>query len=46
MLKNFLKRLATVNRILWGKKALNYHRLSRFNLQKTPERARQKPRRP
>ncbi|HHT48770.1 MAG TPA: hypothetical protein GXZ98_05720 [Firmicutes bacterium] len=43
MIKDFLKRLATINRLLWGKKALNYHRLSRINLQNTPERARKKP---
>lgn len=46
MIKDFLKRLAIINRIRWGKKALDYHRLSRFNLQSTPERARKKPRRP
>jgi len=46
MIKDFLRRLAVINRIRWGKKALNYHRLSRINLQNTPEGARKKPRRP
>ncbi|HEY8391976.1 MAG TPA: hypothetical protein VIL83_04550 [Capillibacterium sp.] len=45
-IKDFLKRLVRVNRLCWGKKALNYHRLSRFNLESTPERTRRKPRRP
>lgn len=40
---SFLKRLAIFNLALWGRKALNYHRLSRKNLQDAPEAERKKP---
>lgn len=43
MIKNFLKRLAFLNLILWGKKTLNYHRLSRTNLEDAPEHRGKKP---
>ena len=43
MKSGFLKKLAILNLALWGRKALNYHRLSRKNLQNTPENEYQNP---
>ena len=37
MIGGFLKKLAILNLALWGRKVLNYHRLSRKNLQEAPE---------
>jgi hypothetical protein len=39
---SFLQKLARINVTRWGKKMLNYHRLSRKNLQSTPEYASKK----
>jgi hypothetical protein len=39
----FLKKLAVLNLTLWGKKRLDYHRLSRKNLKLTPEYNKERP---
>ena len=43
MIKGFLKKLAILNLASWGRKVLNYHHLSRKNLQDAPEAERKKP---
>lgn len=43
MKNRFLSKLARINRKLWGKKPLDYHRLSRKNLKLTPEKKQEQP---